>query len=283
MTRLTGAAGAPALAILDPAATRLLDTLDAVFTDWGLRAGAEEISPPPLYPVSDLEKFDVYDNFPHLAWAATGFDLADGEVKAVDGEFGPGTLQQARYGLPHATCYGAYLYHEGDRLPGDTLLTLVNRCFRHEERYGGLRRLASFRMREIVALGSHAHTQDVIARFGRCIEDFATALGLGLERQAATDPFFRSDDARALMARLSPVKYEYQYGDLAIASVNTHRNFFGERCAILKPDGEHAHTSCVAFGLERWLWVLQDRFGTDPDAALDAVRRAADAVTVADR
>ncbi|MFG2875420.1 hypothetical protein ACGFYU_10495 [Streptomyces sp. NPDC048337] len=277
MNRLTGSAGSPALAILGPGSTRLVRELDGIFTGWGLAAGAEEISPPPLFPVTDLEKFDVYTNFPHLAWVAGSLDLEQGEPKPVDGRFAPDQLRESRYGLPHATCYGAYLYHEGDTVADDTLVTLVNRCFRNEEHYSGLRRLASFQMREIVALGSYDHTQRVIARFTERIEAFSAALGLGLDRQAATDPFFKNDGARALLAKLSPVKYEFQYGDLAIASVNTHRNFFGERCDIRLGGGEHAFTSCVAFGLERWLLVLSDLHDADLDAALDAVRTAATA------
>ncbi|MFB7498261.1 hypothetical protein ACFC09_26860 [Streptomyces sp. NPDC056161] len=275
MTRLTGSAGARALAILGPDETRLIRELDAVFAGWGQAAGADEISPPPLFPVSDLEKFDVYTNFPHLAWVAGNLDLSGGQIKPQDGAFGPSDVTGARYGLPHATCYGAYLYHEGDQVPDDTLVTLVNRCFRNEDHYGGLRRLASFQMREIVALGSYEHTQDVLARFTDRILVFADALDLGLDKTAASDPFFQNDGARALMQKLSPVKYEFQRGDLAIASVNTHRNFFGERCGIRLASGEHAFTSCVAFGLERWLAVLSERYEDDPVAALAAVRAAA--------
>ncbi|WP_394430900.1 class-II aminoacyl-tRNA synthetase family protein [Streptomyces sp. SGAir0957] len=275
MNRLTGSRGEQALAILGPKETLLLRELDRTFARWGLAAGADEISPPPLYPVTDLEKFDVYDNFPHLAWVAGSLDLETGEAKPVDGAFDRAGLREARYGLPHATCYGAYLFHEGGQVADDTLVTLVNRCFRNEDHYGGLRRLASFQMREIVALGSYEHTQQVIARSTERILRFSEALGLGLVKEAATDPFFRNDGARALLAKLSPVKYEFQYGDLAIASVNSHRNFFGERCGITLASGAHAFTSCVAFGLERWLAVLSTRFDDDLDAALDAVHAAA--------
>ncbi|WP_234323376.1 class-II aminoacyl-tRNA synthetase family protein [Streptomyces bikiniensis] len=275
MNRLTGSDGVPALAILGPGATRLVRELDGVFAGWGLADGAEEISAPPLFPVTDLEKFDVYTNFPHLAWVAGSLDLTEDRFKPVEGRFGPGAVAEARYGLPHATCYGAYLFHEGGQVADDALVTLVNRCFRNEDHYGGLRRLASFQMREVVALGGFEHTQRVLARFTGRIQAFAAALGVELGREAAGDPFFRNDGGRALMQKLSPVKYEFQYGDLAIASVNTHRNFFGERCGIRLASGEHAYTSCVAFGLERWLAVLTERFEDDLDAALDAVRAAA--------
>ncbi|OEJ93877.1 class-II aminoacyl-tRNA synthetase family protein [Streptomyces thermolilacinus] len=265
-----------ALVILDPERTDLVRELDDIFTGWGRAAGAREIIPPPIYPVSDLEKFDVYTNFPHLNLVAAALDLEGGHGKPSDGRFAGAGLLDARLGLPHATCYGAYLFHERRQLAGDTLVTLVNRCFRNEASYGGLNRLMSFQMREIVALGSFDHTQQVLAEFTDRILRFAEALGLPLTKTAATDPFFEEGGARALLQRLSPVKFELQYGDLAIASVNTHRNFFGERCDITLPgSGEHAYTSCVAFGLERWLSVLEDSHDGDPQRALEHVRTVA--------
>ncbi|MGQ4515383.1 hypothetical protein [Streptomyces sp. DW26H14] len=268
-----------ALAILDPDQTDLLRELDGVFTGWGRAAGAREILPPPMYPVSDLEKFDVYQNFPQLALVAASLELAGGPPEPADGRFPSAALEEARLGLPHATCFGAYLFYEGAELTQDTLVTLVNRCFRNEDHYVPLRRLASFQMREIVALGSYEHTQRVLAAFTERITAFGAELGLGLNRLAASDPFFENDGARALMSRLSPVKYEFQAGDLAIASVNTHRNFFGERCGIRLAGGSgHAFTSCVAFGLERWLAVLLDTHGGAVEA-LAAVRDAAARVT----
>ncbi|MFD7906712.1 hypothetical protein ACFV4F_36050 [Kitasatospora sp. NPDC059722] len=274
MNRLTGHDGQPALAILGPPATRLLQELDQTFTTWARAAGAQPITPPPLYPVTDLEKFDVYTNFPHLAWTAAPLDLTGEPRKPAGGRFTPDALADARYGLPHATCYGAYLYYEGTTVPDDTLVTLVNRCFRSEDHYDGLRRLASFQMREIVAIGTHEHTQQVLHHFTDRILAFAAALGLDLGKAPASDPFFQNDGARALLQKLNPVKHEFQYGDLAIASVNTHRNFFGERCDITLTTGEHAYTSCTAFGLERWIAVLTDHFHGDLDQAAETVRTA---------
>ncbi|MBB5953712.1 hypothetical protein FHS29_000282 [Saccharothrix tamanrassetensis] len=272
MTRLTGVDGADALAILGPDETALVRELDRTFAGWGLAAGASEISAPPLYPVGDLEKFDVYTNFPHLALVAGPLVTGEHAGKPVGGRFGAADLREAAYGLPHATCFGVYLYHEGTRVGRSTVVTLVNRCFRNEDHYGGLRRLAAFQMREIVALGTYEHTQRVIGEFTERIGEFGAALGLRLDKEAAVDPFFAAEGPRALLQRLAPVKHEFQHGGLAIASVNTHRNFFGERCDIRLGDtGEHAYTGCVAFGLERWLTVLTDLHDGDVRAALDAV------------
>ncbi|MEV4443562.1 hypothetical protein AB0K09_32140, partial [Streptomyces sp. NPDC049577] len=220
--------------------------------------------------------FDVYRNFPQLQFVGGPLDVGGTPPAPVEGTFARHDVEPPFLGLPHSTCYGAYLYYENRPVAPDTIVTLVNRCFRNEERYERLRRLLSFQMREIVAIGSFEHTQDVIARFTERIEKFAAALDLPLAKVAATDPFFERDGGRALLQRLSPVKYEFQADGLAIASVNTHRNFFGERCGItIEPTGEHAYTSCVAFGLERWLAALSDRFEGDLPKALAAVEAAA--------
>ncbi|MEU6353799.1 aminoacyl--tRNA ligase-related protein [Streptomyces sp. NPDC047072] len=249
------------LALLGPQDTALLRLLDDTFRDWGVQAGAGEISAPPLYPVDALAHLDVYVNFPHLALVAGGLTTpTDGPAQ---GRFTTGQTADAHLGLSTATCFGAYLLLQDTRVAPDTLLTLVNRCFRKEDHFDGLRRLLSFQMREIVAIGTQAHTKAVIARFRERVEEFLTLLALDVRVEAATDPFFEAGGVRALLQKMEPVKYEFQVDGLAIASVNTHRNFFGERCRItVGDDGATAFTGCVAFGLERWLAVLLDHYGT---------------------
>ncbi|HET9382960.1 MAG TPA: hypothetical protein VFP69_19330 [Streptomyces sp.] len=270
--RFAGSRISEGLALLGPAETALLRLLDDTFRGWGADAGAAEISAPPLYPVSDLAGLDLYVNFPHLALVAGGLETP---VTGPDrGRFPAGEVTDPHLGLSTATCFGAYLLYQDRQVAPDTLVTLVNRCFRKETHFDGLRRLLSFQMREIVALGTFAHTQATIARFRERIEDFLGRLGLGYEVRAATDPFFQGGGARALLQRLEPVKYEFQVDGVAIASVNTHRNFFGERCRItLDEDGTPAFTGCVAFGMERWVGALVDRHG-DADRARTRVEQA---------
>ncbi|MFD0772485.1 hypothetical protein ACFQZ2_00950 [Streptomonospora algeriensis] len=260
------------IAIFDPDHTKLIETLDSTFRNWGVEAGAEQISVPPVYPVEDLEKFDVYDNFPHLALVAG--PLADAEKSRPENHgFPPDLLAGARLGLPTAACFGAYLYFEKQQIPTATLVTLVNRCFRNEEYFDGLRRMLGFQMREVVALGGADHVAAVLTGFMERITAFFTELDLDFTSAAASDPFFEREGGRAVLQRLQEVKREFIVDDLAIASVNTHRNFFGERCGI-SSDGGHAFTGCVAFGLERWGSVLLNRYGT-AEKAVHAVQSAA--------
>ncbi|KJK55554.1 hypothetical protein [Saccharothrix sp. ST-888] len=254
------------LSALGPEATALLRLLDDTFAAWGTEAGATAMTMPPLLPAADLAKLDYYDNFPHQAILAAPLDLAEREHSPFDhasGTFGRQALEPAALGLPSAACYGVYLHHAGTRLAGDSLVTVVGRCFRKETAYEDLRRLLGFHMREIVALGSREHAENHLRTFTEKIAAFAEALELPLRREAATDPFYDRGGARLLLQQLSPVKHEFLYEDLAIASVNVHRNFFGERCDIsLAESGEPVFTSCVAFGLERWLSALTRRHGS---------------------
>ncbi|MGP9017806.1 hypothetical protein ACT1U9_05270 [Streptomyces sp. BR1] len=265
----------PGLAALSSGATVLLQRLDALFEGWGTGSGALPMIMPPLLPVASLAKLDVYDNFPHQALVVSTLDLTQHQRDVRHEEFDGQVLEPARFGLPSAACFAVYLHHEGRALEDGTTVTVLGRCFRREEHYDGLRRLLGFHMREIVALGSYEFTQEHLRRFEERILALAATLGLAMRKEAATDPFYDRGGQRALLQKLAPVKHEFIVDDLAIASVNVHRNFFGERCGItLAGTGKAVHTSCAAFGLERWLSVLHTKYGSW-EAATVAVEKAA--------
>ncbi|MFC8505163.1 hypothetical protein ACFU3J_00115 [Streptomyces sp. NPDC057411] len=277
------------LPTLGPEGTRLLRLLDDTFEGWGVAAGARPMTMPPLLPTADLAKLDYYDNFPHQAVVATSLDLerrTTDPISADTGRFPTAALEPAALGLPSASCYAVYLTHQGTRVADDTLVTICSWCYRKETHYEGMRRQLGFRMREIVAIGAQTHAEQHLASFTARIHAFAAALDLPLRKEAACDPFFDKGTSKAVLQRLTPVKYEFLYEDLAIASVNTHRNFFGDRCDItLESTGAPAFTSCVAFGLERWLSALTRRHGSWESATravLDAnARLRADASVAA--
>ncbi|MFI6444915.1 hypothetical protein [Kitasatospora sp. NPDC050543] len=265
------------LATLGPEATRLVAALDEVFLAWAVQAGAVEKTLPPLLPVAELEALGVYRNFPQLAMVASALRAEEvAEAGALPGEIPATLLEAAQLALPSATCYGVYLDLKGQEIPDGSVVTAVAGCYRNETRFDGLRRLRAFRMREIVALGSPEHTQRHLARFRDVILRFAEQAGLELEATVATDPFYDAEGPQAAWQRLSPVKHEFVHGgDLAVASVNAHRTYFGDRCAIsLAGSGARISTSCVAFGLERWVHALGEAHGGDWDRILAAVERS---------
>lgn len=269
------------LATLDGDALMVQELLERRILSWASEIGAARYAFPPLMQVGDLAKFDYFENFPHLVLVASGLrddaiaqsygTTASNSIKKVPAP----DLNDGSYALPSAACYNAYLHLAGTVQPETTYITTVARCFRNEIEYVGLQRMWGFTMREIVCVGSREATQTHLQEFKRKILGFSKQIGLTLEIQTATDPFYDKKSSRAAMQKVFPVKEEFVYGGkLAIASVNFHRNFFGERCDIRDASGEHVFTSCVAFGLERWLHALSDHFKSDVRAIAAALSAA---------
>ncbi len=261
-------------ATLGPVASELLHLLDDIFLGWARKLGAQPMTMPPLLSVDKLAKLDFYKNFPHLALVASTID-PDRSVAADEESFPSAALRDAGLALPSTVCYPVYWHFAGTRLPESTLVTVQGLCFRNETHYDGLRRLMAFRMREVIAVGSLEYTQQHLERFSALIEKFAAELNLPLVKHVATDPFFDKEGPRALLQKLVPVKHEFLFEGTAIASVNLHRNFFGERCDIRYGDaGEVAYTSCVGFGYERWLHALSQHYDNDWESISKTVSEA---------
>ncbi|MFD9460119.1 hypothetical protein [Streptomyces sp. NPDC060027] len=263
------------LSVLDGGQLRLLRALDSVFQRLAEGWQAPEFRFPFLIRCKDLDTFDYFDNFPHLGLAATRLDphrlgkLLTETPRPLD-TVPPEIMEPAAFALPSAACYAIYLDLAGTALPdsGITRTTLAT-CFRNEDHYDGLQRLLGFSMREIVFIGPEHGAKQHLTRAKDTVLTLCAELGLDVQVEVATDPFFDKNSGKAKMQRLFPVKEEFVVDGLAIGSVNYHRNFFGERCSI-RADGDTAHTSCLAFGLERWVHTLTQRFG-DSAAALSAV------------
>ncbi|MFJ8111562.1 hypothetical protein [Streptomyces sp. NPDC096132] len=284
MSIKTGVRVSEGLVALEEEPTRLAETLDRICTRWAGRSGAVALTVPPLLPVGDLALLDVYRNFPQLALVSSPLDVAGAgtepiERQAASGGFGPASLGTAGLGLPSSACYGVYLHHRNRQVAEDgELVTVSAQCFRNEDHFDGLRRLKAFRMREVVALGTPEQVTDHLDHSARFLDGLSGEIGLPLERRAARDPFYDQSGQRATFQEIVPVKHEYVYKGMAIASVNTHHMFFGERCSISLIGGGPAATSCVGFGVERWLHALADHFDGDWGRAQDAVEKAGKAL-----
>ena len=230
-----------------------LDRIDARVRDLAVSIGAREMQYPALIAREVLERAEYPQAFPHLLMSASRIALVE------DGDIGqpvPGDPVMTDWCLSPAVCYHTYAQLARRVLEAPVVITARGRCFRAErESAPGVRQI-EFEMREIVLLGAPAWI-DASAEMARlAIETVGGESGLSGEWEVAEDPFFLPAAAgKALMQRLLKVKLEYQWpgaGGLALASINRHGPFFGQRFDIATPDGAPVHTMCIAVGLDRW-------------------------------
>ncbi len=227
---------------------------------------ARVLRTPPVIARSTIEKAGYHKSFPHLL----------GQVAAQpDGA----ELTASDLVLLPAGCYCVYPAFEGARLAGPTDLSVEATCFRQEST-AETGRLRSFRMRELVRLGSEAQCRTwrdtQLAR--SC--DWLAELGLATEKAVASDPFFGSG---ARLARMLQVEEELKIELIAavgpgqsqaVASGNYHKDQFGRIFGIQGPDGAVAHSACVAFGYERLALALLHQHGDDLGRWPERVREA---------
>ena len=225
------------------------ERLDSCLRAWALDAGGDEHSFPVLIAGDTLRRAEYPDAFPHLLMAAA--------VAADPAQpFAQGNVRLAGSFLSPAVCYHAYAQLTGVTLDRGVTLTARGHCFRNEEasELKPGRRQVEFEMRELVLVGEADWIEERLAALQPGVESLAGACGLSAQWQPANDPFFLPRaHGKAHMQRLLGTKIELCLTDgLAVASINRHRTFFGERFQILTKDGSPAHSACIAFGLDRW-------------------------------
>lgn len=227
------------------------EQVDARLREIALREGAREIAYPTLIASDVLLAAEYHRAFPHLLMA--GVAARDPDVEPND-LFAAGNLASAKWFLSPAVCYHTYAQFTGCALAAPVTITARGKCFRNEDRklcFG--RRQIEFEMREIVLLGKESWIEERLPRFQMRVEELARQFDLAGSWHIAEDPFFLPRaQGKALMQRLLKTKREFCLSGLAIASINRHGPFFGQRFNISDENGAPVHTACIAFGLDRW-------------------------------
>jgi seryl-tRNA synthetase len=236
---------------------------------------AEILRFPPVMSRYQLEKSGYLKSFPNLL-GCVGVLHGEAQIRAaVDCHEAGGdwtkSLQAADLVLSPAACYPTYpLVASRGVLPEEGLLFDVQAdCFRHEPS-PELDRLQSFRMREFVRIGSPAQIKAFREQWMVRAARFASDLGLPSTLDVANDPFFgRVGQAMAVSQRQLSLKFELlipyhpRARPTACMSFNYHLEHFGEVWNIANGAGELAHTSCVAFGMDRLAVALFCVHGVD--------------------
>lgn len=179
-------------------------------------------------------------------------------------------LQETVQAINPATCYHCYqALANGTVAENGEAITAVGRCHRYEagnhSQYG---RLLDFTMREVILLGPPDYVQGTRQELLCRLSDLVREWGLAGRIETASDPFFTNDTQ--LMARLqksNDLKFELRLastatgGSLAVASSNYLGGTLTKTFNIRAQSGAVIHSSCLAFGLERWALAIVSQYG----------------------
>ncbi|WP_017608807.1 class-II aminoacyl-tRNA synthetase family protein [Nocardiopsis xinjiangensis] len=242
---------------------RVLELLRANIARRFGHSAAEHYVAPPVIARSAVERAGYADSFPHLL--GTVHTAPGGSVQA------PTDLV-----LPASGCHHIYPLVAGRTLTEPLMLSLEARCFRAEdtEEPG---RLRSFRMYEVVYLGSEAEVETWRDDVLRAAAAWLSGLGLSAETVPANDPFFgRTGRLLASVQRTQRLKWEItaevaQDTVQAVASANVHKDQFGKAFEVTGPQGAPLHSACLGFGMDRLLLALRHLYGSE---VMHQLRRA---------
>lgn len=231
--------------------------LEDVFVERAVAAGATRHASDPTLGEEFLDTVEHRSSFPGVA------------VPAARGAF-----------HPPATCYRLFRDLAGARLPGSTVVAITGPCRRAGED-DGPGRMEQFTMTEQVFLGTGRETErwrDALMDSERA---FAESLGLDVGLVPAGDVFFGAAEVnrgKRLMQQLLGLKYELvapiEGEPVAISSFNRHLDFFTSRLDIEIEGVEAAQSGCVAYGAERWVAALVERWGPEVERWDPGVRLA---------
>ncbi len=249
--------------------------LEAALLRLARNNGCRAVYPASTLSTAVLSKLDYLHSFPQHATFACCLEQTHANIEAfcaqdviTDANINVTQLAPVRALLLPAACYTIYpTLRSQPAAAAPQLLTVQSRCFRNEKYYEPLERQWNFSMRELVCAGSEVQVRAFLETLQRQVTELCAALDLPVAFENATDPFFNpAQNPKYIMQRIAPSKTEVVYGgSLAIASLNFHRQYFGEAFEIRHGD-DFCFTACVAFGLERWLAALFRQHGSDVSA-----------------
>jgi len=237
---------------------------------------AEVMRFPPVMSRRQLEKSGYLKSFPNLLGCVCALHGSEASIRAAADRHESGgdwtlSLSASDLVLSPAACYPVYpIAAARGRMPaGGWQFDIEADVFRHEPSKS-LDRLQSFRMREFVRIGSPAEIVEYRERWLAHAPVIAAELSLPHTLEVASDPFFgRVGQVMAVSQRQQALKFEMlipyhaKATPTACMSFNYHRDHFGHVWSIETDRGEPAHTSCVAFGIDRLVVALFANHGVD--------------------
>jgi seryl-tRNA synthetase len=237
---------------------------------------AEIMEFPPVMSRMQLEKSGYLKSFPNLLGCVCALHGSEASIRSAVDRYENGgdwttSVTSSDLVLSPAACYPVYpiVATRGPLPAGGLQFDIEADVFRHEPSRS-LDRLQSFRMREFVRIGSPQEILQFRESWMARAPKLAADLSLPFTIDVANDPFFgRVGQVMAVSQRQQALKFEllipYYSGasPTACMSFNYHREHFGQVWGIRDDKGELAHTSCVAFGIDRLAVALFANHGLD--------------------
>ncbi|MFC8226191.1 aminoacyl--tRNA ligase-related protein [Streptomyces sp. NPDC057287] len=259
--------GIPGLLSFTPKFEQVLANLQTALTAVDPSASPGPTWYAPVVPRANIDRAQYAESFPQLLGSVHA--LRTGENP--DAQDPAAARSETDVVLAPAICYSVYPQIADSTVGEAHFFDAVGHCYRHEatSEYG---RFRSFRMREFVVVAGQEEAWQWRDAWIARTEELFTRLGLKISVQQASDPFFGPGDRFMRTSQIQQdLKYEFHTqvydGDpgTAIASANCHKDHLGERFAIDFADQGPAHSSCMAFGLERTVSALIHAHGDNLD------------------
>jgi len=250
----------------------------------------QELLTPTLIPADVLSKCDYFRSFPNTVTFACHLEPEAGTINAFRARHEKRTtiddealadMATPEACLSPAVCYHVYHRNQGLTLPAEGVAYNVHgKCFRYESsNMREMTRLWDFTMRELVFLGTSDYVLEERERCVQIIGEFLDDLGLAAEIRTASDPFYIAPDAssKTYFQLTAETKYELSAvlpneQRLAIGSLNYHTDFFGRAFDITVQGAGPAFSSCIGFGLERFVCAFLAQHGKNPSNWPDDIR-----------
>lgn len=252
----------------------IVDALNLLLTRTGADAQAVVMRFPPVIPRSVMVETSYLASFPTMTGSVNTFAGTDRDHAELLGVIDAGgdwssLLVPTKVMLCSAACHPLYPTLTGILPAGGRRFDVSGWCFRHEPSVDPAR-MQAFRMHEFVFAGEAGEAEIHRDRWLQRGLQLLTDLELDVETKPASDLFFgRSGRLLAASQHDRGLKYEILaatspgMAPTAIMSANCHLAHFGNAFGIFTADGDHAHSACAGFGLERIALALLFAHGFD--------------------
>lgn len=251
---------------------QLTNTLENYICELGRTENTEVMMFPPVINKKYIEKTEYMKSFPHLLGTVNAFygdEMAHKQMmlNVSENKSWTNDFTSTDVVMTPAACYPVYPQLTGILPKNGRIVEVESYCFRHEPSDEPTRML-SFKMLEFVFAGTPEQVKIWRENWLNKAQEVLYKLELEFEVVVANDPFFgKSGKLLKINQKQSDSKYEMvvpvnsKENPTAVISSNYHQDHFSAKYKILTQDKVVAHTSCVAFGIERLAVAMMKKHG----------------------